>query len=99
MRLLQIVSLSRLEGTTKYQSGHAEDCVHRSTDLMTHVGDECALGLVRGLGDFACLPIRLSLHASRDVPSDTDRPGHTAIATTERSLDRLDQGVLAFGID
>src|SRR5205809_569298 len=95
MRLLKIVSLSRLEGTTKRHSGHAEDGVHRSADFMAHVGDERALGLVRGLGGLPRMPVRLSLHASGDVPSDTDRTGHTAVATTERSLDGLDQGIVA----
>src|SRR6185295_5445518 len=99
MRLLEVVSLARLEGITKCETGHAEDRVHRRADLMAHVGEECALGLVRGLGDLPRLAIRLSLHASSDVPSDTDRPGHTAVGTTERSLDGLNQGVVAIGID
>src|SRR5690242_20901925 len=64
---------------------------------MTHVGDERALGLARGLGDLPRLAIRLSLHASGDVASDTDRTDHSAVATTEHSLDGLDQGVLAIG--
>src|SRR5438876_9202437 len=99
MRLLEIISLSRLEGITKYQSSHAEDRVHRSADLMTHVGDERTLGLVRGLGDLSRLPIRLGLHASCDVTSDADSAGHTAVAAAERSLDGLDQGVIAIRID
>ena len=28
----------------------AEDGIHRSTQLVTHVGEKCALGLVRGIG-------------------------------------------------
>src|SRR5687767_8555614 len=99
MRFLEIVSLSRLEGPTKRQSGHAEDRGHRSADLMAHVGEERALGLVGGFGNLPRLPIRFSLRASGDVPSDTDRTGHTTVNTTERSLDGLDQGDFAIGID
>src|SRR3954447_9129854 len=99
MRLLQIVSLSRLEGITKYQSSHAENRIHRSADLMTHVGDERTLGLVRGLGDLSRLPIRLGLHASCDVTSDADSAGHKAVAAAARSLDGRDHGVLSVRLD
>jgi hypothetical protein len=44
---------SALRPLASQQVGHAEDAVHRRADLVAHVGQEGALGLVGGVGGVA----------------------------------------------
>ncbi len=99
MDLLHIVELLRVEAALQGQVGHAENGVHRRTDLMAHVGQEVALGLVGGFGRQSRVPIRLGLPASADVASDADRTGHVSVAVVQYRLDGLDQGTAPVGVD
>src|ERR1039458_4549070 len=47
-----VVELFGVESGVQKQVGHPDDAVHGSANLMTHVGEEFALGLVRGFGRF-----------------------------------------------
>ena len=49
---VQIVPLLVGESRVQRQFGHADDAVHRSADLVAHVGEEFALGAAAGLGFF-----------------------------------------------
>ncbi len=46
----QILALHGGQGGVERQLGHADDAVHRRADLVTHRGQESALGAVGGLG-------------------------------------------------
>ncbi len=48
--LLHVVQLLRVEVALQGQVGHAENGVHRRADLVAHVGQEVALGVVGGVG-------------------------------------------------
>ena len=49
---LEIAEALLLGFRPQRQVGHADDAVHRRADLMAHVGEEFALGLIRRLGPF-----------------------------------------------
>ena len=49
---LQVLALGRRRGSLERQFRHAEDAVHRRPNLVTHVGEELALGAARLLGAF-----------------------------------------------
>src|ERR1022692_1265926 len=47
-----VVELFGVESGVQKQVGHPDDAVHGSANLMTHVGEEFALGFLRGFGRF-----------------------------------------------
>ena len=59
---LRVSALVLVEGGVQQEARHPDDPVHRGADLVTHVGQEVALGLVGGLGPcgrFRECPVRL----------------------------------------
>jgi hypothetical protein len=48
-------TLPMVEFGAEEQSRQTDDAVHRSADLMAHVGEELAFGTIRGFGFFFCL--------------------------------------------
>ena len=49
---VEILSLFGREAGVQHQFGHADNSIHRSSDLVTHIGQEFAFGAVAGLGFF-----------------------------------------------
>ena len=62
----QVFALFVIELCFERQVRHADDRVHRRADLMTHVGEEVALGPVRVFGDLLGLVITsYSIHYTK----------------------------------
>ena len=52
--LVQAIGLQRRHASAPQQMAQADDRIHRRAYLVAHVGEERALGLVRGFGLLAC---------------------------------------------
>ncbi len=73
VHLLQVVALARVQAGLQRQVGHADDHVHRRTDLVAHAGQEAGLGAGRVLGRLH-RPARLARGLL--APGDVDQPQH-----------------------
>ncbi|MNE25629.1 hypothetical protein D3C80_1189630 [compost metagenome] len=84
MHLFDVVALATIQLCTQRQMAHADDGVHRGTDLVAHIGEEGALGLGRLLRDRACLGQR------RDVDIDPGCPQRRSFRGASKTTQGLE---------
>ena len=82
------------------QFGHADDRVHRRANLVTHVGEEVALGFARRVRSLFCFAqFLLGPLLSRHVPEHPLNADHMPVGRANRTFERLDEEPLSVGAD
>ena len=92
---LGVLALLRAQVGEQEQLGHADDAVHRRADLVAHVGEELALGLVGVFGGLlGALHFLLGLLARRDVDQGAfDDRRRAVLASSSVTLSNTHTGV------
>ena len=82
------------------QFGHADDRVHWRANLVTHVGEEVALGFARRVRSLFCFAqFLLGPLLSRHVPEHPLDADHMSVGRANRAFERLDEEPLSVGVD
>ena len=80
LTIRQVLPLFGRELGVQHEIGHPDDAVHRRPNLVTHIGQELALGPVGGLGGvFGRSQVGLRLVAVRGVRHDAHDPDRIAV--------------------